>query len=110
MSNETIYSVGKNIKDILRKNFTFANCIKIFAFLFIIWLILECFFEIIEMQFHYYNNTTNTIEYISGKKIDRYDGKEFKEQSTEEQLLRKMNKKHRFRLRDLRQGYRQLFP
>lgn len=71
---------------------------------------MECFFEIIEMQYHYYANTTTSLEFISGKKIDRYDGSQFEEETTEQKLVRKMNKKNRFRLRDLRHGYRQLFP
>lgn len=67
-------------------------------------------FEIIEMQYHYYANTTTSLELISGKQIDRYDGSQFKKETTDQRLLRKMNKKNRFRLRDLRHGYRQIFP
>lgn len=108
--SETSQVLGKRIKEMLRKGFTGGNIFRAFAFVFFTWLILECFFEVIEMQYHYYANTTNTIEIITGKKIDRYDGSLLKEQTTEEKLVREMHKKTRFRLRDLRQGYRQIFP
>lgn len=108
--SETTITLGKRIKELVRKGFNFANTCRVFIFIFFTWLIMECFFEIIEMQYHYYANTTTSLEFISGKKIDRYDGSQFEEETTEQKLVRKMNKKNRFRLRDLRHGYRQLFP
>lgn len=108
--SETNIALVKRLKEMLRKGFSGANLFRAFAFLFFTWLIMECFFEVIEMQYHYYSNTTNTIEVITGKKIDRYDGSLLKEQTTEQTLMRRLNKKNRFRLRDMRQGYRQIFP
>ena len=107
---ETTITLGKRIKELVRKGFNIANICRIFTFIFFTWLIMECFFEIIEMQYHYYANTTTSLELISGKQIDRYDGSQFKKETTDQRLLRKMNKKNRFRLRDLRLGYRQIFP
>ena len=107
---ETTITLGKRIKDLVRKGFNIANISRIFTFIFFTWLIMECFFEINEMQYHYYANTTTSLELISGKQIDRYDGSQFKKETTDQRLLRKMNKKNRFRLRDLRHGYRQIFP
>lgn len=108
--SETTITLGKRIKELVRKGFNIANICRIFTFIFFTWLIMECFFEIIEMQYHYYANTTTSLELISGKQIDRYDGSQFKKETTDQRLLRKMNKKNRFRLRDLRHGYRQIFP
>lgn len=93
---ETTITLGKRIKELVRKGFNIANICRIFTFIFFTWLIMECFFEIIEMQYHYYANTTTSLELISGKQIDRYDGSQFKKETTDQRLLRKMNKKESF--------------
>lgn len=107
------------LKDIIRKGFSGANILRIAIFLFFTWLIMECFFEITEMQYHYYKNINTSLEHIYNKglnsddknyvRFDNYNGKIKQNTTTEQELLRDMNKKTRFRLRDMRQGYRVIF-
>lgn len=104
--SESIFAIGKSIKSLLRKSFNCANLFRVFTFVFFMWLILECFFEIIEMQYHYYANITTSLEVISGKKLDRYDGNELKPKTTEDALIRDIYKSNHLRLRYLREGYR----
>ena len=104
--SEAVFAIGKSLKNLLKKGFNGANLFRFFAFIFFTLLILECFFEIIEMQYHYYANITTSLEVISGKKLDRYDGSELKPKTTEDALIRDIYKNNHLRLRYLREGYR----
>lgn len=60
-----------------------------------IFFIAYVYVELLDAQYHYYMNTTASLEQINNVKIDKYDGKFERELSTEEQLIRKNNRKLR---------------
>lgn len=103
--SEVIMSLKKILKDLFEKNstwFTLIIAIQVICFTFFTWLIFTAFWELTSGQYHYYANTTKSLEVISGKTFDKYNGDIKKELSTEEQLVRQMNRKTKFRLKDLK--------
>lgn len=58
-----------------------------------IWLVLYVYVETLDAQYHYYMNMKTTVEQVHNIKIDKYDGQIEKELSTEDQLIRKNNRK-----------------
>ncbi len=56
-------------------------------------LIAYVYVELLDAQYHYYMNTKTSLEQINNVKIDKYDGKFSRELSTEEELIRKNNRK-----------------
>lgn len=103
--SETIASIKKILKDLFEKNstwFTLIIIIQVLSIVFFTWLILNVFWELCNGQYHYYANTTKSLEVISGKNFDKYNGDEKKELSTEEMLIRQINHKNKFSLKKLK--------
>lgn len=58
-----------------------------------IWLVLYVYVEILDAQYHYYMNNKTSLEQIHNVTIDNYNGQLEKQLSTEEQLIRRNNRK-----------------
>lgn len=58
-----------------------------------LFLMLYIYVEITDSIYHFYMNTTTTIEKLHNVTIDRYNGNIKRELSTEEELIRKQTKK-----------------
>ncbi len=56
-------------------------------------LTLYIYIEGCNERYHYYRNITTTLEEISGKSFDVYNGEVKQQKSTEEKLIRKQNQK-----------------
>lgn len=100
--NETIATLKKVLKDLFEKNSTWFGLILIFqtlSVIFVTWLIFTAFIELTNNQYHYYANITKSLEEISGKTFDRYDGTVKKNLTTEEILIRKNYYRNKFSLK-----------
>ena len=58
-----------------------------------LWLILYVYVEILDAQYHYYMNNQTSLEQIHNVEIDNYNGQLERQLSTEEELIRKNNRK-----------------
>lgn len=92
---ETIYRLNTKLALFFSEKINIVIFLLCLNFLFILYIYLESCDE----RYHYYMNTKTTLEEISGKKFDSYNGKIMKELSTEEYLVRKQNR--RFHLKYL---------
>lgn len=105
-----IYQVGSAIRGLFREKINIVIMIQLLSFVFFTWLILTAFFELCNGQYHFYKNTSKSLEHIYNKDLDTtdkkyvifddYNGDIKRELTTEQELVRKMNKK--WHLRDLR--------
>ena len=58
-----------------------------------LWLVAYVYVEIMNGLYHYYMNSKTSIEQVHNVKIDSYNGQIEKQLSTEEQLIRKNNRR-----------------
>ena len=86
---ETLYRVSTGLKGFFRDKLNIVIGLLIFNLFFILYVYLESCNE----RYHYYRNINTSLETISNKKFDVYNGAEAKELSTEEQLIRKNNRR-----------------
>lgn len=104
---ELLNEVGKKIAQLFKSGTTWIITILVVGFMFLSWLILESFTELSDGQYHFYMNTKKSLEHIYNKgvdvndkdfvKFDKYNGNIEKELSTEDELIRKSNRKWKLR-------------
>lgn len=89
---EAIILLNNHLRDVFEKSTTWF-IILLLVQLITIWLVIYIYLDIENSSYHYYMNTKTSLEGIHHVKIDSFDGKIEKELTTEEQLLRKHNRK-----------------
>ena len=92
--------LGKNSTWYFLITLTIIVCFTI-STLYLRGLIIQAFNELADGQYHYYMNINTSLQIISGKKFDPYDGSEKKELGTEQELVRKLYNKQKKSLRKL---------
>lgn len=86
---EIMLNLSRRLSVILKEK----SNVVIILLLLNVWLVLYVYVEILDAQYHYYMNMKTSVEQIHNIKIDKYNGQIEKELSTEEQLIRKNNRK-----------------
>lgn len=86
---ELLYRVTTTLKSFFRES---TNKIILLLIINII-LTLYVYIESCNERYHYYKNLTTSLEAISGQEFDIYNGEVKKKLKTEEQLIRKQNRK-----------------
>jgi len=95
---EGFIAVNHQIRETFKNVFNFTTLILIFQILTII-LLVNIYLDLEDDNFHLYMNTKRSLEEIHNVKIDSYDGRLSRQLTTEEQLVRKQNR--RWHLRNL---------
>lgn len=86
---ELILMMGKNVKNLFREKINIVIALLVLNLV----LVTYVYLELSDGQYHFYMNTKKSIEQINNVKLDSYDGAIEHELTTEEQLIRKQNRR-----------------
>lgn len=91
--NKVILGIGNSIKCLFREKINIAITLLVLNLILIPTLIIYVYLELSDGQYHFYMNTKKSLEQTHNAKFDSYDGAIAHELTTEEQLIRRQNRR-----------------